>query len=146
GRLLPATVAGAHPVPNTPSTMRRITLLFPPWLLVLLAGCNTAGGLPPETDATRGRELLALVLDTWVRGGTVHDLKNGSPPITAYDPDWEAGARLVKYTIDPADGRAGVDLLLTVTLTLTQPDGKTREKTVNFSVAIGSQNAVLRKQ
>jgi len=125
--------------------MNRRTLLLAFWLPVLLTGCRGGSELPPETDPARGRELLTLVLDTWVKGGAPADLKNGSPAVTAYDPDWEDGARLVKYTIDPTDGRAGVDLLLTVTLTLSR-DGKTREKTVNYSVAAGSQNVVLRKQ
>jgi hypothetical protein len=102
--------------------------------------------MPPETDPVKGRTTLRTVLDTWISGGNPNDLKNGSPAIVAYDPDWEEGHRLIRYEIDPANGRAGVDLLLIVTLTLTRVDGKTQEKTVNFSVAIGAQTVVTRKQ
>ncbi len=125
--------------------MHRIILFLSPVLLAL-TGCGTEGKIPPETDPTKGREMLSLVLDTWARGGTPNDLKNSSPPIVVYDPDWEAGDKLVKYKIDPSDDRTGVDLLLTVTLTLNRTSGRTQEKTVNFTVAIGSQTVVMRKQ
>jgi hypothetical protein len=109
-----------------------------------LAGCGSP--LPPETDSARGREALKTVLDTWANGGTPDDLKKGSPAIVAYDPDWEAGLKLRKYEIDPADQRMGVDLLVKVTLSLDRPGGKTADKTVNFTVAIGQQTVVLRQQ
>ena len=73
-------------------------------------------------------------------------MKNGKPAIVAYDPDWEAGHKLTKYEIDSTDRRIGVDLLLSVTLSLQRTDGKSQDKTVNFSVAIGSQTVVLRKE
>src|SRR5258708_2068707 len=117
--------------------MLRILLALAPSFLAL-AGCG-GDKLPPQTDAAKGREGMTTALDTWMKGGTPDDLKKGSPPVVAYDPDWEAGSKLVKYAIDPTDGRAGVDLLLTVTLTLSRADGRTQDKTVNFSVAIGSQ-------
>jgi hypothetical protein len=111
--------------------------------LVVLGGCNNS--LPPEADPTQGREALKLVLDTWAKGGTPADLKAGRPAIVAYDPDWEAGAQLVSYELDPTDRRIGVDLLVSVKLTVKKGDEKAREKTVNFSVAIGSQTVVLRQ-
>ncbi len=125
--------------------MPRILISFA-FVSLLLPGCRSGDGLPPETDPATGREALKTALDTWVNGGTMDDLKNGNPPIVAYDPDWEEGAKLVKYVIDPTNARAGVDLLLKVTLTLARPNGKTQDKAVNFSVAIGSQTVVLRKQ
>jgi hypothetical protein len=112
--------------------------------LALLTGCSDP--LPPQTDATKGREAIKIVLDTWVQGGKPEDLKKASPPIVAYDPDWEAGHKLTKYEIDPADKRMGVDLLLKVKLSLSRADGKAQDKTVNFTVAIGSETVVLRQQ
>jgi hypothetical protein len=123
--------------------MRRFAVGLAPLLLVLTSCMHNS--LPEEADATRGRELAKLVLDTWAKGGTFADLKSGSPSIVAYDPDWADGAKLVKYDIGSTDGRVGVDLLLPVTLTLTRADGKSQEKRVNFIVAIGSQIAVLRQ-
>jgi hypothetical protein len=112
---------------------------------LFFVGCR-GNSLPPETDASQGRAAIKTVLDTWAKGGNFADLKNGNPAIVAYDPDWEAGNKLTKYEIDPADKRIGVDLLLRVTLSLKKADGKAQDKTVNFSVAIGPQTVVLRKE
>jgi hypothetical protein len=111
--------------------------------LAALVGCNSS--LPPEADAGQGREVLQTVLDTWAKGGKPAALKAGRRPIVAYDPDWEAGYDLVKYEVDSTDRRVGVDLLVSVKLTLKTGDEKPREKVVNFSVAIGSQTVVLRQ-
>ena len=124
--------------------MRRLFVAFAP-LLLLFTGCFT-NTLPPETDGTKGRATLKIALDSWMNGGKMEDLKSGSPPITVYDPDWDAGNKLVKYDIDPTDGRAGVDLLLKVTLSVAKGDGPAKDKKVNFSVAIGSQTVVVRKE
>lgn len=121
--------------------MHTLRLLVP--CAALLAGCK-GDSLPPETDPARGREVLKTVLDTWVKGGTPNDLKALSPPIVVSDPDWEAGRKLVKYEVAPTDGRTGVDLLLSVTLTLQREDGQTQQKTVNFAVGVGSNVVVLR--
>jgi hypothetical protein len=112
---------------------------------LLLTGC-LGSRLPPETDATKGREALTTVLDAWSKGKTPEDLKAASPSIIAYDPDWAAGQKLAKYEIAPGDKRYGVDLLLKATLTLGGASGPTRDKKVNFTVAIGSSTVVLRTQ
>jgi hypothetical protein len=111
--------------------------------LVLLTGCSNS--LPPEADPTTARAALKTVLDTWAKGGKAADLRAGNAPIIANDPDWEAGAKLIKYELDPTDNRIGVDLLVSVKLTLSKGDEKPREKTVNFSIAIGAQTVVLRQ-
>jgi hypothetical protein len=123
--------------------MHRFSFVLVPALLAL-SGCKD-NSLPPETDTAKGREVLQTVLDAWVKGSTLDDFKKGSSSIVAYDPDWEAGAKLTKYEISPDDRRVGVDLLLSVKLTLSKGDGPPREKTVNFSVGIGSQTVVLRQ-
>ncbi len=112
--------------------------------LPALAGCH-GNRLPPETDPAQGREVLKAVLDAWAQGSSAADLKHARPAIVAYDPDWETGYKLASYQIAPADRRIGVDLLLTVTLSLTRGEAKPMTKTVNFSIAIGSQTAVLRQ-
>jgi hypothetical protein len=124
--------------------MRRLFACLAPACLVL-AGCP-GNSLPPETDSDKGREVLKTVLDAWVQGRSMDDLKAGSAPVVAYDPDWEAGRRLTGYEISPTDRRAGVDLLLSVTLALERKDGRVERKSVNFCVAIGSRTVVTRKQ
>jgi hypothetical protein len=102
--------------------------------------------MPPATDPTAGRELLRTVLETWKRGGTVAELTAATPPVHARDPDWEAGHRLAAYEIAPGDGRAGVDLVLTVKLTLARADGKTQEKKVGYVVGTGAATVVMRNE
>ena len=109
------------------------------------AGCSTSK-IPPETDAARGREVLKTVLDTWKRGGTIDELKKGTPAAQVRDPDWAAGHKLTDYEIAPEDGRLGVDLLLTVKLTLTRADGRVQEKKVSYIVAIGAATVVARNE
>jgi hypothetical protein len=108
------------------------------------AGCSSS--LPVETDPTQGREVLKRVLDGWTEGKKPEDLKTANPPVVANDPDWAAGFKLTKYEIDPTDGRMGVDLLVKVKLTMTGPDGVAKQKQVKYTVAIGSQTVVLRKE
>ncbi len=125
--------------------MTRYALAFVP-LILLLAGCG-GNTLPPETNPAEGRDILKTALDAWVRGGKPEDLKNGSPSIVVYDPDWAEGHKLVKYDIAPEDRRIGVDLLLSVKLTLSKAGGAPQEKKVNMGVAInGDQRAVIRKE
>lgn len=120
------------------------------WLVLAAGGLAVAGcqgpTLPPETDPGKGRAALRTVLDTWKAGGSPDDLKKGSPPITARDPDWGAGAKLTTYEIADEEARAGTDLLLTVKLTLAPPTGPPREKTVKYVVAVGSSTVVLRNE
>jgi hypothetical protein len=124
--------------------MQKILFAFAP-LVLLFAGCQ--GDTPPAVaDADKARTALKTALDTWVKGGTIAELKNGSPTIVVSDPDWEAGKKLTKYSVDPTDKHAGIDLLVKVTLTLTSTDGKPQDKTVNFTVSLGSQTVVLRYQ
>lgn len=117
--------------------------------LLLLAACLALAGCgytpPPQTDAARGREALKTVLDAWKRGGTAEELKTSSS-VVARDPDWAAGAKLTSYEIDQTDGRAGYDLVLTAKLSLVAPDGRAREKKVDYTVAVASQTVVLRNE
>lgn len=123
----------------------RSILLFAPAVCFALAGCSSQA-LPPETDATKGREAMKTVLETWKRGGTEEELKAATPSIVARDPDWSAGSKLKSYEIADEDARSGVDLLLTVKLSLVRADGKFQEKTVRYSVGIGSSTVVLRSE
>ncbi len=112
------------------------------FLSLFLVGCS-GGTLPPETDATQGRAVFAKVMDTWIAGGKPEQLKSDpQQPIIVADPDWSAGKKLTKYDVDPADDRAGVDLLLKVTLTF---DGG-QKKTVNFAVALGTSATVVTRK
>lgn len=64
----------------------------------------------------------------------------------AREPDWSTGHKLTSYEIADENGRAGVDVVLSVKLGLVRPDGQAREKKVNFTVGIGSSTVVLRNE
>ena len=121
----------------------RSILLFPVIASCALAGCESSP-LPPPTDAAKGRDAMKLVLDTWKRGGGVEELATAS--VTARDPDWAAGAKLTAYEIAPEEGRAGLDLVLTVKLTLQRSDGKPQNKKVGYTVGVGATTVVLRNE
>ena len=53
---------------------------------LIFVGCR-GNSLPPETDPSQGRAAIKTVLDVWVNGGTMAELKNGTPAIVTYDPD-----------------------------------------------------------
>lgn len=113
---------------------------------VALVGCGGTNSLPPETDAAQGREILKTVLDAWVSGKSMDDMKNGSPSIIARDPDWKAGHKLVSYEIDTTDERSGVDLAVPVKLMVSKAGGPPQEKKVKFNVGIGSQTICKRQE
>src|SRR5262245_12748988 len=101
--------------------MRRLILGLWPAFLVL-AGCGDS--LPPQTDPIKGREVLTSTLTKWSAGKSMNDVRGESPPVVVYDPDWEAGQKLILFELDRADGRSGVDLLVSVKLTLEGKSGK----------------------
>ena len=108
-------------------------------------GCWNSS-LPAQTETAKGREVLTQALDTWKRGETVDTLKTARPPVQMNDPDWSAGYKLTDYLIAAEDGRAGVDLLLSVKLVLARSDGAALEKRVKFIVAIGSSIVITRSE
>ena len=115
----------------------RFTWLLPACLA--LAGCG--GPTPvPETDAAKGREALKTVLDKWKNGGAVDELK----PTVVREPDWQAGCKLKNFEIAADDRRTGADLLVSVKLQLTRPDGQPVEKKVNYAVGVGPPTVVVR--
>ena len=94
----------------------------------------------------KGREILKTVLDAWVAGKSMEDVKNGSPSIVARDPDWKAGHKLTKYEVADSDERKGVDLVLSVKLFVSKAGGPPQEKKVKFTVGIGSNTVCMRQE
>jgi len=120
--------------------MRRLVVTLLPLFALALAGCGNV--VPPEADSAQARELLTNVPNAWVKGGTPAEQK----PVVVADPDWEEGAKLTKFAIDPSETRSGVDVVFEVKLTVQRKDGPTSDRTVNDVVAIGAQSVVLRYQ
>lgn len=103
------------------------------WLaptVVLAVGCG--GTLPPRADADEARRVLAAALDAWKAGETAEALAARTPPV--YFNDLKADQRLVSYTISDGHEMYGQSVRLSVTLTLSSPDGSTRERKVTYLI------------
>ena len=112
---------------------------------VAFTGCGGGSSLPAETDVSKGREAMKTAMENWKQGGTVEELKKATS-ILARDPDWKAGLKLTKYEIGKENDRSGVDLVLSVKLTMAKAEGQTVEKKVKYTVGIGSSTVVFRNE
>ena len=119
--------------------MRRIV-----WLLV--AACAAAGGCggPQQADPAAARQALTKALDTWKAGGTPESLATATPPITAVDPSWKKGVKLLDYQVADQTSAAGYDLHFTVTLTVEDEKGKKKQQRVGYDVATAPKLVVVR--
>ena len=110
-------------------------------LLLLVVGCAR----PPSTsDPDKAPGLVRTVLDAWKDGRTAESLKDGSS-IHAADPQWQAGARLIKYEIDEGGTRVeGYDVRCPVRLWLEINGQAKGPVTVFYSVATTPNQVVVR--
>jgi hypothetical protein len=108
----------------------------------LLSGC---GGLPPPrpVDAEQARQTLQQTLDAWKAGEEPSSLQGRKPAVHVADHDWDAGVRLLDYTLAGDQPRGG-DLLCRVTLSLENDKGRKYQKAAVYSVGTGSALTVLR--
>ena len=111
---------------------------------MLLVGCNGGRFEAPTLDEDLARETLQSALESWQQGESQEALQEYSPPVTAADPDWMSGLKLLKYEIvddgQEVDGR----LVSQVKLTLQDDRGGQAEKTVSYLVNTSPGLTVLR--
>jgi hypothetical protein len=112
-------------------------------LATLLAGCS-GSGRAGAVDAGRARESLKTALDGWKKGDTPAALSTGTPPITAQDLDWLAGAKLLDYAVTGEGRSIEANLYVPVTLTLTMANGKPAKKNVTYVVSTSPGLMVFR--
>ncbi|HMO13826.1 MAG TPA: hypothetical protein PKD64_04695 [Pirellulaceae bacterium] len=117
------------------------TLLFVSFVLVFLpslVGCKQRGS-KYKLDEGVARESMKVFLEAWRDGRTALSLKELKPSIVARDPDWDAGAELLEFSI-PAEGESdGTNLYLDVPLTILR-NGSRRETTIRY--IIGTQPVI----
>ncbi len=100
-------------------------------LLVSQAGCGPK--IDPPVDTGKAGEVIKTALDAWKQGEAYGSLQKGSPSITFTDFDWQAGKKLVDYSLGNVElrGRQGY---CSVTLSLQGKDGKTDQREVSYVI------------
>jgi len=88
--------------------------------------------------------VLRTTLGAWQKGQSPESLQQQSPSITAADPKWQSGHRLLRYEIADKDQPVGGDLRCRVVLVLQGPDGKQTEEKAVFSVSTAPALVVVR--
>jgi hypothetical protein len=121
--------------------------VFLPLTLVLAClaplGCRPA---PSPADPEKGREALRIALAAWQNGDSPESLRRGSPPVTATDPKWRDGYRLLRYEIADDARVAGYDLQCRAALWLRGPDGKPTQEKAVFIVSTRPALVVVRAE
>jgi hypothetical protein len=100
-------------------------------LTTLLAGCSSK--VDPPVDTGKAGEVIKTALDAWKQGEAYGSLKKRSPPLTFTDHDWEAGNKLVDYSLGAIELR-GRQCHCPVTLSLQDKDGKTDKREVSYVI------------
>jgi hypothetical protein len=109
----------------------------------LVAGCGEPGRSYP-VEPEKARQALRSTLDAWKEGKTPDDLRRWAPEVVAQDRDWKGGSRLIDYRLLD-DGEALDDnLRVQVELTLRDPEGKERKKTVFYVITTRPAITVFR--
>jgi len=101
-------------------------------LLAAISGCGRSKVDPP-VDAGRAAEVLQTALSSWKDGAAYGDLPRRNPPIYFNEREWEAGAKLLKFSAGKVDlmGRQGRCL---VKLSLQTKDGKSIEREISYLI------------
>jgi hypothetical protein len=90
--------------------------------LAITAGCgHNARNLKLDKDV--GRQSLSAFLDCWKAGGDPDSLKSASPAIVGRDSDWDAGKKLVRFTLG-AETDDGTNMHITTELVLSDGRGQ----------------------
>lgn len=123
-----------------------LTLRLPALLIAILglgAGCRSSS--PSPAEPAQARETLQVVLTAWQNGDAVESLTKRTPSITANDPLWQDGARLLRYEIAAESKPSGYDLQFRVALWLQGASGKETQKNVVYTVSTNPALVVLRE-
>ena len=112
--------------------------------LMFICGCGRtvpiANMLGPEDAAT----YLTQVLDVWKNGQPSNSMMQLVPPVLVRDLDWEAGHKLIGYSVKGAPERYGHSIRINVELTVSTASNVQRKQIVRYSVSTGEMTVVMR--
>jgi hypothetical protein len=112
--------------------------------VVALAGCGAPSAQDLALDKDTARNSLMAFLDCWKAGGEPDALKALSPAIIGRDTDWDAGNKLVRYTLGAVTDD-GTNLHVTTELMVASRSGQAA-KTVNYIVGTSPVITVFRNE
>jgi hypothetical protein len=122
--------------------MKRLTLVIPIGLLLLIAGCGKSLHDPVEPD--KASAVLQAALAAWKQGEAFGDLQKRAPPIYFNEPEWKAGKQLVSFTPGKPD-LMGRQARCSVKLSLRDKEGRTTERQISYLIDTTPQVVIVRE-
>lgn len=111
---------------------------------VAAVGCARGPSVAAPVEPEKALVALRTALDAWKAGRSIDSLRSATPPIVAQDIDWMKGAKLAQYEL-LNDGKAeDANLRVPVRLTISDSQGHTTVKTVNYIVGTDRTLTVFR--
>lgn len=111
--------------------------------LAAVSGCGSTAA-PTTADQDEARKTLEQALTGWQKGETVEGMKNGKPSIIVSDPKWTKGVALKKFEVKGDGKPAGAERVFSVTLWLSEGDGKEAVESVDYKVGTNPILTVFR--
>lgn len=118
------------------------------WLAGLAALLSAAGCGGPRYSPTNpglGRDALQAALQHWQGGGKPQELAQRQPSIVMGDEDWEAGKRLVQFTVLQGERDDGANLHIPVRLVLSDDQGAESALVVTYIVGTSPVVSIFRQ-
>jgi hypothetical protein len=110
--------------------------------LILATGCSDKAGAPVNINVAQ--KILESAMKSWQDGKSSKDLLAGTPSVFVQEAEWNEETKLVGYEIISNDQPAGPNLIATVKLKLSKPDGKVTEKTATYVVGTSPSFTIYR--
>lgn len=129
---------------QTSASTRRACALPIMMCLFASAGCQrTARDL--ALDQAVARNSLTAFLDCWQRGEPTTALQSSTPAIIGRDPAWDAGRRLIRYTIG-SETDDGTNLHVTTQLVFGSQRGEDPAEPVTYIVGTSPVITIFRNE
>jgi hypothetical protein len=122
--------------------MKRLAVVVPVWLLILVPGCGKS--LHDPVDPDKAGTVLQAALEAWKQGEAFGDLQKRAPPIYFNEPEWKAGKRLVSFTPGKVE-LMGRQARCSVKLSLRDKEGRTTQREISYQIDTVPQVVIVRE-
>ncbi len=110
--------------------------------LVMPLGCRQRA---QQSEPELARETLRRALDAWQKGESPDALQKQSS-ITAVDPQWQAGVRLLQYEIIGDGNSSGFDWQCQVRLSLQDNGGNSSQVKAGYTISTAPALVIVRSE